>query len=103
VRLPFRQAFYTSHPWGTPDQVVRRATDLAQAFGTDEIMFVFKNGSMLMASAENSVCLFAREVMPALKDLIPAPLTVDRRAADHSQQQAARWYIAVLDWAAPHA
>ena len=33
---PFRQAFYRSHPWGTPDQVIKRATELAEAFGTDE-------------------------------------------------------------------
>src|SRR4051794_24361804 len=48
---PFRQAFYRSHPWGTPDQVIGRTTELATAFGTDEIMFVFKYGSMPMATA----------------------------------------------------
>ena len=73
---PFRQAFYRSHPWGTPDQVIRRATELANAFGTDEIMFVFKYGSMPMATTEKSMRLFAKEVMPALKELRPAPLTV---------------------------
>jgi hypothetical protein len=36
--------------------------------------------------------LFAREVMPALKELNPEPLTVNRRAAESSvsEQQAAR-------------
>ncbi len=73
---PFRQAFYRSHPWGTPDQVIKRVTELANAFGTDEIMFVFKYGSMPMAATEKSMRVFAKEVMPALKELRPAPLTV---------------------------
>jgi alkanesulfonate monooxygenase SsuD/methylene tetrahydromethanopterin reductase-like flavin-dependent oxidoreductase (luciferase family) len=73
---PFRKAFYRSHPWGTPDQVLKRATELANAFGTDEIMFIFKYGSMPMTTAEKSMRLFAKEVMPALKELRPAPLTV---------------------------
>jgi alkanesulfonate monooxygenase SsuD/methylene tetrahydromethanopterin reductase-like flavin-dependent oxidoreductase (luciferase family) len=89
---PFRQGFYRSHPWGTPDQAIKRATELAQAFGTDEIMFVFKYGSMPMDVAEKSMRLFAKEVMPALKELSPAPLSVDDRTADSSmsQQQAAK-------------
>jgi len=78
---PFRQAFYRSHPWGTPDQVIKRATELANAFGTDEIMFVFKYGSMPMAAAEKSMRVFAREVMPALRELRPAPLAVSGHAA----------------------
>jgi hypothetical protein len=65
---PFRQGFFRSHPWGTPDQAIRRATELAKAFGTDEIMFVFKYGSMPMAEAEKSMRLFAGEVMPALRE-----------------------------------
>jgi alkanesulfonate monooxygenase SsuD/methylene tetrahydromethanopterin reductase-like flavin-dependent oxidoreductase (luciferase family) len=89
---PFRQAFYRSHPWGTPDQVIRRAIELARAFGTDEIMFVFKYGSMPMASTEKSMRLFAKEVMPALKELNPAPLTVNDHTAEPSisHQQAAK-------------
>lgn len=71
---PFLRGFYGSHPWGTPDQTIRRATELANAFGTNEIMFVFKYGSMPMAKAEKSMRLFAREVLPALKELNPAPI-----------------------------
>jgi alkanesulfonate monooxygenase SsuD/methylene tetrahydromethanopterin reductase-like flavin-dependent oxidoreductase (luciferase family) len=89
---PFRQAFYRSHPWGTPDQVIGRATELASSFGTDEIMFIFKYGSMPMAATEKSMRLFGKEVMPALKELNPAPLTVNGRAAERSinQQQTAK-------------
>ena len=84
---PFRQAFYRSHPWGTPDQVIRRATELATAFGTDEIMFIFKYGSMPMATAEKSLRLFAKEVMTALKELSPEPLTVTGRAVEPALPQ----------------
>jgi len=71
---PFLRGFFDSHPWGTPEQTIKRASELAEAFGTDEIMFVFKYGSMPMAEAEKSMRLFAREVMPALKALKPEPI-----------------------------
>jgi alkanesulfonate monooxygenase SsuD/methylene tetrahydromethanopterin reductase-like flavin-dependent oxidoreductase (luciferase family) len=73
----FTHGFYGSHPWGTPDEVIARSRELAEAFGTDEIMFVFKYGSMPMAEAEKSMRLFAKEVMPALKALNPAPLALE--------------------------
>jgi alkanesulfonate monooxygenase SsuD/methylene tetrahydromethanopterin reductase-like flavin-dependent oxidoreductase (luciferase family) len=79
---PFKQGFYNSHPWGTPAHTIARATELAKAFGTDEIMFVFKYGAMPMALAEKSMRLFAKEVMPALKQLNPEPLVpAERRGA----------------------
>ena len=55
-------------------------------------MFVFKYGAMPMDVAEKSMRLFAKEVMPALKELSPAPLSVDDRTADPSisHQQAAK-------------
>ena len=79
---PFTRGFFNSHPWGTPAQTIARATELAQAFGTDELMFIFKYGAMPMAAAEKSIRLFAKEVMPALKELNPKPLVAgDRQAA----------------------
>lgn len=71
---PFLRGFFDSHPWGTPDQTIARATELANAFGTNEIMFVFKYGGMPIDEARRSMTLFAEEVMPALKALEPAPL-----------------------------
>jgi alkanesulfonate monooxygenase SsuD/methylene tetrahydromethanopterin reductase-like flavin-dependent oxidoreductase (luciferase family) len=70
----FRRGFYREHPWGTPDQVIAKAKRLAEAFGTSEIMFIFKYGGMPMSAAEKSMRLFAREVMPALKELHPTPM-----------------------------
>jgi len=78
---PFLRGFFDSHPWGTPDQTIARATELAELFGTDEIMFIFKYGSMPIEKATKSMELFAREVMPALKELNPQPLEAGSLAA----------------------
>jgi len=77
----FTHSFYGAHPWGTPKQVIARASELAEAFGCDELMFVFRYGSMPMAQAEKSMRLFAREVMPALQALNPAPMRAPEMAA----------------------
>jgi len=42
---------------------------------------------MPMAAAEKSMRVFAKEVMPALKELRPAPLTVNGRAAEAATPQ----------------
>ena len=76
----FTRGFHNSHPWGTPEQTIKRATELANAFGTDEIMFVFKYGAMPIDKAEKSMRLFAKEVMPALKALNPKPITAEAPA-----------------------
>ena len=70
----FLRGFFESHPWGTPEQVIERSTELAQSFGTNEIMYVFKYGSMPIEVARKSMRLFAEKVMPALKALDPKPL-----------------------------
>lgn len=72
----FKRGFYDSHPWGTPAQTIARATELANTFGTNELMFVFKYGDMPMDDAERSMRLFAKEVMPALKALNPQAVEV---------------------------
>jgi hypothetical protein len=47
-------------------------------------MFIFKYGAMPMTVAEKSLRLFAKEVMPALKELKPEPLSpVAHRPAGH--------------------
>ena len=73
---PFLNGFYDSHPWGTPDKVIKQATDYAESFGTDELVFLFKYGSMPIEVAEKSMRLFAKEVMPALKELTTKPIEV---------------------------
>jgi alkanesulfonate monooxygenase SsuD/methylene tetrahydromethanopterin reductase-like flavin-dependent oxidoreductase (luciferase family) len=73
----FTRGFINSHPWGTPEKTIKRATELANAFGTDEIMFIFKYGAMPIDKAEKSMRLFAKEVMPALKALNPKPIAAE--------------------------
>jgi len=70
----FRRAFVKEHPWGAPDQIIAKVKQLAEAFGTSEIMFIFRYGGMPMKAAEKSMQLFAREVLPALKALQPEPM-----------------------------
>jgi alkanesulfonate monooxygenase SsuD/methylene tetrahydromethanopterin reductase-like flavin-dependent oxidoreductase (luciferase family) len=77
---PFLRGFFDSHPWGTPAQTIKRASELAESFGTDEIMFVFKYGAMPIDVAEKSMRLFAREVMPALRELRPGAIEVPEGA-----------------------
>ena len=72
----FTAAFSQAHPWGTPDQAIEKSRALADAFGCDELMFVFRYGSMPKEVAEKSMRLFADRVMPALKDMQTTPLTV---------------------------
>lgn len=77
---PFLRGFYNEHPWGTPEQTIKRATELAHEFGTDEISFIFKYGSMPIDMAEKSMRLFAKEVMPALKEIDTTPIAIQSAA-----------------------
>jgi len=70
----FRRSFFGGHPWGTPAQVIEKTRVLAEAFGTSEIMFIFKYGAMPLAEAEKSMRLFAKEVLPAVKAFNPSPI-----------------------------
>ncbi len=71
----FAETFIAGHPWGTPEMIIERTRELAEAFGTSEITFVFKYGGMPLEMAQKSMNLFAREVLPAIKELNPAPLS----------------------------
>ncbi len=66
--------FYREHPHGTPDKVIARVTELAETFGTEEMMFTFKYADMSLAEARASMELFVKEVLPALKELEPHPM-----------------------------
>lgn len=70
----WRRSIVDGHPWGTPDQIIERVSTLARQFGTSEISFVFRYGSMPQPVAEQSMRLFAKEVLPALHDLETTPM-----------------------------
>ncbi|MCP4907127.1 MAG: LLM class flavin-dependent oxidoreductase [bacterium] len=76
----FAKSFVGGHPWGTPEMILERTQKLAETFGTSEITFVFKFGGMPLELAQKSMRLFAKEVMPALKELNPAPMAVSGSA-----------------------
>lgn len=80
-RSMFARGIISDHPWGTPDQVIEKTKRLAEAFGTSEITFIFRYGKMPLEKAEWSIQLFAKEVLPVIKALNPAPLTSARAAA----------------------
>ena len=73
----FAQGFLQDHPIGTPDQIIKQTQLLAETFGTSEIMFIFKYGGMPIGQAEKSMQLFAKEVIPALRELDPSPIQPD--------------------------
>lgn len=70
----WRRSVVDGHPWGTPDQIIDKVRALATDFGTSEISFVFRYGSMPQAKAERSMRLFAQEVLPALHEMETEPM-----------------------------
>jgi alkanesulfonate monooxygenase SsuD/methylene tetrahydromethanopterin reductase-like flavin-dependent oxidoreductase (luciferase family) len=57
--------------WGTPEQVYEKIVDLQQKTLMETYNAVFSYADMPIAEAERSMKLFAREVMPELKNLDP--------------------------------
>ena len=49
---------------GTPEMVVEKISELAEQFGTSEIMGVFRYGGMSHAEAARSMALFAEQALP---------------------------------------
>jgi alkanesulfonate monooxygenase SsuD/methylene tetrahydromethanopterin reductase-like flavin-dependent oxidoreductase (luciferase family) len=73
-RAAMSKGFIAEHPYGTPDQIIEKVTRHAHAFGTREIAFLFKYGSMSIDAAMESMRLFTKEVLPELKKLDPQPI-----------------------------
>ena len=73
---PFLDGFFARHPWGTPKMVVEKISELAEQFGTSEIMGVFRYGGMGHAEAARSMALFAEQAMPEVQRLDPAPMSL---------------------------
>jgi alkanesulfonate monooxygenase SsuD/methylene tetrahydromethanopterin reductase-like flavin-dependent oxidoreductase (luciferase family) len=59
-------------PWGTPEQVYDKVVSFCDLIGADAFIAVFRYGGMPAETAERSMRLFAREVMPELKRRSPA-------------------------------
>lgn len=72
--------------FGTPDQVLAQLTDIQHLLGLGHLQGHFNFGRMPHGVAKKSVELFAREVLPALKEL-PSP---EIRATPFEEVRAAR-------------
>ncbi|MFT7646772.1 MAG: alkanesulfonate monooxygenase SsuD [Candidatus Poriferisodalaceae bacterium] len=73
---PFLDGFFARHPWGTPEMIIEKTAELAEQFGTSDIMFVFRYGGMGHAEASRSMEIFSQKVLPALQELSPAPMAL---------------------------
>ena len=64
--------FVNLQVWGTPEQCYERIMNIHRWTGNDSYIGVFSYAGMPYEDAERSMRLFAREVMPALKQFDPA-------------------------------
>ena len=62
-------AYAASALWGTPAQIVEQITAIAGVLGDFELIVLPSFGAMPYEQAERSLELFAREVMPAAREL----------------------------------
>jgi alkanesulfonate monooxygenase SsuD/methylene tetrahydromethanopterin reductase-like flavin-dependent oxidoreductase (luciferase family) len=68
--------YISNHVWGAPEQCLKKLQTLCDAFHPEEFMLVFKYGSMPLDIAQNSLQLFAREVLPAVHAIpLEEPIT----------------------------
>jgi alkanesulfonate monooxygenase SsuD/methylene tetrahydromethanopterin reductase-like flavin-dependent oxidoreductase (luciferase family) len=58
-------------PWGTPEMVLEKINGFCDLTGSGSFVGVFRFGGMSLEDGEQSMRLFAREVMPELKDRVP--------------------------------
>ena len=67
------EGFMKAAVWGTPDRIVRELETRRTAVGDFELNASFRFGGIPYAQAETSLRLFAKEVLPELKNWQPAP------------------------------
>ena len=63
----FLAGFMKAAAWGTPEKVLRTLELRRQLLGSFELATTFRFGGIPCAKAEDSLRLFAREVLPVLK------------------------------------
>jgi alkanesulfonate monooxygenase SsuD/methylene tetrahydromethanopterin reductase-like flavin-dependent oxidoreductase (luciferase family) len=69
--------YLNNQVWGTPDECLEKLETIRRMMGPDHFVCVMKYGGMPRDEAEASMRLFAKEVLPAAKQLrdppVPAP------------------------------
>lgn len=73
--------FLSLQVWGTPQQCLDKILDIRSRVGCDTYIGVFSYAGMPHDDAEASMRLFAREVMPALKEIAPLQVAAAQPAA----------------------
>jgi alkanesulfonate monooxygenase SsuD/methylene tetrahydromethanopterin reductase-like flavin-dependent oxidoreductase (luciferase family) len=65
----FAEAWIQNCVWGTPDQCIAKIQALCDAFHPEEFMLTGRYGAMPLAESRASLELFAREVLPAVREI----------------------------------
>ena len=63
------EGFLREHCWGTPEMCYQRIKEINEMLHTEEIVLQVHYGTMTYDQAEKSMRLFAREVLPAAREL----------------------------------
>jgi alkanesulfonate monooxygenase SsuD/methylene tetrahydromethanopterin reductase-like flavin-dependent oxidoreductase (luciferase family) len=63
------QGYVDLMPWGTPDQVIERLAEQHRVLGGIDVNVTFSFGGLPFDKVEDSFKLFAKEVLPALREL----------------------------------
>jgi alkanesulfonate monooxygenase SsuD/methylene tetrahydromethanopterin reductase-like flavin-dependent oxidoreductase (luciferase family) len=71
-----------NHVWGTPEQCIEKIRGIASEFRPEEFMFVMRFGSMSKDVADDSIRLFAKEVLPAMREMKVLPPVDYHEAAE---------------------
>jgi alkanesulfonate monooxygenase SsuD/methylene tetrahydromethanopterin reductase-like flavin-dependent oxidoreductase (luciferase family) len=80
--------FLSLQIFGTPEQCYERIVEFRKRTGAEAFTAVFSYGAMPYELAERNMRLFAREVMPELKKLVPPEHQVIARTAAPDAQAA---------------
>ena len=84
--------FMSLQVWGTPEQCHKRIVDIQERTGAEAFNGVFSYAGMPYDLAEANLRLFASEVMPELKNLVPHEDQLIARAGvgEHADSSAFR-------------
>ena len=88
--------FLNLQVYGTPEQCYEKVLDIQKRTGAEAFNGVFSYGGMPYEIAENSVRLFAAEVMPELKRHIPAEDQLIARAGVGPSAQPGSFRLTVV-------
>jgi alkanesulfonate monooxygenase SsuD/methylene tetrahydromethanopterin reductase-like flavin-dependent oxidoreductase (luciferase family) len=88
--------FLSLQVYGTPEQCYEKVLDIQKRTGAEAFNGVFSYGGMPYEIAENSLRLFAAEVMPALKRHIPAEDQLIARAGVGPRAEPGAFRLGVI-------